>query len=95
MTDIFDPVAAVPADHALVTIDYDGQQGDLPDPIPFNTPDPDVIRIAQEAWRGGLVMGVPADPNANLANYLVKRFPANEANPNRMSVRPDTPFGTD
>lgn len=78
---------------ARLTITYNGQQGDLPDTVPYDLPDAEILRLAQEC----LILGIPginADPNANLKDFVVDRFPARDDVPyNRLSVRPKTPFG--
>jgi hypothetical protein len=82
------------AHEARVNITWQGQNGDLPDPVPFDATDGDVKQWITEAVRGGNVPGVRADPAANFADFVVDRFASNEATPfNRLMVRPKTPFG--
>lgn len=97
---------APPVPMARLNITYNGQQGELPDLVPFNVtvgPDgkvtlldkADVLRIATESIRGGFA-GITADPNADLKGFEVDPFQARPDMPvNRLSVRPQTPFGQD
>lgn len=79
---------------AQVNITYAGQNGNLPDTVPYDSKDGDVKGWIQEAIRTGSVPGIPADPTANFADYVVDRFEANEARPyNLIQLRPKTPFG--
>ncbi len=79
---------------ARLNVTFAGQNGDLPDTIANDLADADIVRIAQEAIRGGGVPGIIADPNASLQDFVVERFPPNEAFPwSRAVVRPKTPFG--
>jgi hypothetical protein len=78
---------------ARLNITYGGQQGDLPDPVPFDAPDDEVRRWATEAVSAG-IPGINPDPNADFTNFVVDRFPEREDVPyNRLSLRPKTPFG--
>jgi hypothetical protein len=79
---------------AKVNITYKGQNGDLPDPVNFESTAGDVLGWVAEAVRGGSVPGINADPNASFTDFIVDRFAADEAlNYNRLFVRPKTPFG--
>ena len=79
---------------ARVNITWDGQNGDLPDPVAFDAPDATVIGWATEAVRGGAVPGIPADANVDMDGYIVDRFAANEDVPyNRLMVRNKTAYG--
>jgi len=91
------------AQMAKLNITYNGQQGDLghlddegkfiPDPVPYDLSDADVRRIATESIQQG-IPGIDADPNVNLQDFVVDRFPAREDVPFcRLSLRPKTPFG--
>lgn len=80
--------------HARVNITYAGQNGDLPDPINFDSSDADVRSMLTEAIRSGGVPGIPADPRVSLSDYIVDRFEPTESRPFRMiSLRPKTAFG--
>lgn len=88
MADIFE------MNEANLNITWAGSNGDLPDALAYDTPDADVKRIATEAVQGGYIPGIPADPTANFADFIVDRFPSNDAVPNnRLMLRPKTPFG--
>ena len=55
--------------------------------------DAQILTWATEAARGGMP-GLPPDPNADLTDYVVDRFPAGDGiQYNRVVVRPKTPFG--
>lgn len=83
---------------ARLTITYNGQQGDLPDEIPFSpdgASDIDIRRIAHEAVQTGYVPGIDAVAEPDFTDFVVDRFPAREDIPlNRIALRPKTPFGT-
>jgi hypothetical protein len=82
------------AHEARVNITYAGTNGDLPDPIPFDSQDEVVRRIVEEAIRTGGVPGINVDSDVDLSGYVVDRFGPNEARPNfLLSVRPKAPFG--
>ena len=79
---------------ARLNITWNGQNGDLTEPVPFDASDTEIKAWAAEALRGGDVAGVGADPGANLADFVVDRFPATDEIPfHRLFVRPKTPFG--
>lgn len=77
---------------AKLNITYKGQQGDLPNEVPYDLSDADVLRIAQEALTAG-IPGIAADPDADLTDFVIDRFPARDDLGNRLSARPKTPFG--
>ena len=76
---------------AVLTIYLKGEQGDLADPVPYNAPEDDIRRMAEEAVSAGLV-GITAQ-HVDLADYVVARIPAKDGLPDRIQVRPKTPFG--
>lgn len=79
---------------AKVSVTYNGEIGDLPDPVRFEAGDADVKQWVTEALRSGGVPGIPADPNASLHDFVVERYAANETRPqNTVMIRPKTPFG--
>ncbi len=81
------------ADQALVNVTWNGQNGDLPDPVHFEATDAQVMAWVEEAVRGGGVAGIAAGA-ADLAGFVVDRFPATADTPyNRIFIRPKTPFG--
>jgi hypothetical protein len=80
-------------DHeAVLNITWSGQNGDLPNPIMFDSTDADVRRWATEAVHAG-VPGITADATANFQDFVVERFPSAAGLPNRVVLRPKTPFG--
>ena len=82
------------ATDARVNVTYGGENGELPDPVFFDSSDTDVKAWVTEAVANGSVPGIPADPNADFTDFVVDRFTANEDVPyNRIMIRPKTPFG--
>jgi hypothetical protein len=87
-------VEPLPENMARLTITYSGQQGDLPDPVSFDSTDADLKQGATEAVRAGDIPGIDAHPDADFADFIIDRFPARGDVPfNRLSLRPKTPFG--
>ena len=79
---------------AMVNVTWNGQNGDLPDPVSFDATDGDILQMVTEAVQTGGVPGIPADTAANFTDFVVDRFDANDARPHKMvSIRPKTPFG--
>ncbi len=79
---------------AKVNITYAGQNGDLGDPIAFDTPDAQVRAMITEAVRNGSVRGIPGDVTADFGNFVIDRFHATEdRNYNLIQIRPKTAFG--
>ena len=82
------------ATEARVNVTWNGQNGDLPDPVYFESTDGDVRQWVTEAVQNGGVPGIGVDPNANFTDFVVDRFATTEDRPwNLISVRPKTPFG--
>jgi len=79
---------------ALVNVTWSGQSGELPDPVSYDATDGDVLQWVTESIRGGSITGIDTDPGASLEDFVVDRFAAKDGLPNRISVRPKTPFGT-
>lgn len=79
---------------ARVNVTWQGENGDLPDPVSYDATDGDVKQFVTEAVRTGGIPGIRADMNADFTNFIVERFPATEEVPfNRLVTRPKTPFG--
>jgi len=78
---------------ARLNVTSGGQNGDYPDPVSFDATDGDVKQIATEAVRTGYIPGIDADPRADFRDFVVDRFPARGDLPNRLILRPKTPFG--
>lgn len=82
------------ANEARVNVTYNGANGDLPDPVSYQASNGDIFQMVAEALHTGYIPGIPADPNADLTDFVVDRFDANEVRPySLLSVRPKTPFG--
>lgn len=80
--------------HARLNVTWNGANGDMPDPVLYDSTDQEILRWAEEAVRNGNIPGIPADPNASLDGFVVDRFPSNAEVPdNKLFVRPKTPFG--
>jgi hypothetical protein len=80
---------------AKVNVTYKGQNGDLPDPVNFESTNGDVLGWVAEAIHTGSIPGINADPTANLADFVVDRFASDpQIRPyNLLQIRPKTPFG--
>ena len=79
---------------ARVNITYMGENGDLPDPVFFDSTDNDIRAMVTEAVASGSVPGIPANANPDFGDFVVDRFSANEQREfNLIQVRPKTPFG--
>lgn len=78
---------------ARVNVTYQGQNGDLPDPVNYDAPADQILQWVTEAVRGGTVPGIPADANATFTDFVVDKFTASADLPNRIMIRPKTPFG--
>ena len=85
---------AIEQNQARVNVTYGGQNGDLPDPVYFDSTDGDVRAWVTEAVRNGSIPGIPAASDADFGDFVVDRFTATEARPyNLIQLRPKTPFG--
>ena len=80
---------------AKLNVTWDGQNGDLPDMVDYDSTTAELLQLAEEAVTTGGIPGIDADPGADFDDFIVDRFPANEAEglPARLMVRPKTPFG--
>jgi hypothetical protein len=79
---------------ALVNITWQGQNGDLPDPVAYDASADRVLAWVAEAIRTGGVPGVARDGRVDLRDFVVERYAATQNRPyNRIVVRPKTPFG--
>lgn len=78
---------------AQVNVTYKGQNGDLQEPVNFEATVGDILTWVAEAVQGGDIPGIAADNTANFQDFVVDRFPAQGDLPNRLMVRPKTPFG--
>lgn len=88
------PVIAIRADQARVNVTFNGQNGDLPDPVSLDASDADVKTWVTEALRGGGIPGIPAGAAVDLSDFKVDRFGSTDARPYALlAVRPKTAFG--
>ena len=81
------------ANEARLNITYGGDNGDLVDPVFFDAVDGDIRTWATEAVVNGSIPGITANADADFTDFQVDRYPANEEQPNRIFLRPKTPFG--
>jgi hypothetical protein len=80
---------------ARVNITYGGQNGDLPDTVSYDATDAEVRQWVTEALRTGGVPGIPMTRDADLRDFVIDRYRANDVRPyNLIQVRPKTPFGS-
>lgn len=79
--------------NARLNVTINGQNGDYPDLVNFDSADGDIKQIATEALRTGYIPGIGAINDPNLRDFVVDRFPAANDLPPRLMVRPKTPFG--
>ena len=90
---------ALREDQAVLNITWRGRRGDLangslPDAVPRDLSDAEVLRIAEEAIRGGDVPGIPAEEGASLEGFVVDRIPVSDGAPvAKLMVRPKAEFG--
>jgi len=81
-------------DEARLNVTWSGQNGDLQDPVFFESTDGDLRAMVTEAVQNGDVPGIDADPNADFTDFVVDRFSATgDEDWNKIMVRPKTPFG--
>ena len=94
-TEILVPTAvAIEAYQARLNVTFGGQNGDLRDPVTYDTADTTIRTMVEEAIRNGDIPGIQADAGVDLRDYKVDRFEPTEARPHRLiSVRPKTAFG--
>lgn len=85
---------------AILQVNYNGQQGEVAQPVVFElndeggARDPALIRsIAQEALRSGTVRGMDAIPDADLTDFPVRAYPSRDGLPNRFSVTEKVEYG--
>jgi hypothetical protein len=78
---------------AILNITVNGQNGALPDPVPYDAPDTNIRAWATEAVRNGGVPGIDTDPNVDFRDFVVDRYDARDGLPARIAIRPKTPFG--
>lgn len=79
---------------AQVNITWNSQNGSLPDPVPLDATDDEILQMVTEALRGGGVTNIPADPDADLDGFVLDRCPpAEDRDFHVITLRPKVPFG--
>lgn len=78
---------------ARLNITYNGQNGDLPDPVFYDATEGDLKTWATEAVGNGSVPGIDAVA-ADFTDFVVERYgPNDQRDHNIIYLRPKTPFG--
>jgi len=90
--EILDAVNMQP-NEAMVEVTIGGQQGTLPDPVPWDATPEDLKGWVAEAVRAGGIQGLDPVPDADFTDYVVDRFDAKDNLPNRFALRPKTEYG--
>lgn len=81
-------------EQARVNITHAGLNGELPETVFYRSDKEQIRAWVTEALRTGSIPGIPEDPRADIADYSIETFDADEATPyNRIFVRPKTVFG--
>lgn len=83
-------------DQARLNITFDGQNGDLPAPVLYESSLAEIQAWATEAVLNGGVPGIEVrdGQGVDFQNYVVDRFPAAPDRPdNLLMLRPKTPYG--
>ena len=89
-----DLMVVIPDTEARVNVTFDGQNGDLPDAVFYDSTDGDIRAMVTEAVQNGNVPGIPARADADFGDFVVDRFTSTEVRPyNLIQLRPKTPFG--
>lgn len=85
---------AIPDGFARVGVTWNGQYGDMVEPIRYDATDADIKAMVTEAIRSGSVPGIAADANCDLTDYIIDRFGATAERPWAvLQSRPKTAFG--
>lgn len=77
---------------AVLNVTWGGQNGNLADAVPYDLSDAEIRRVAAEAVSSGAVPGVSSG-RADFSGFVVDRYPATEALPDRIFLRPKTEYG--
>ncbi len=89
-------VVEIREDEARVNVTWKGENGDMVNPVPWGAPHGDILAFAAESIRNGGVIGITADPAADLKDFRVDPHPAKPDGGysyNRFTIRPKTAFG--
>ena len=82
------------ANEALVNVTWAGQNGDMPQPVEFDSSNQDILTWVTEAVRSGSIPGITSDPDADFSDFVVEKLAATEVRPtNQVIIRPKTAFG--
>lgn len=82
------------ANEALVNVTWAGQNGDMPQPVEFDSSNQDILNWVTEAVQSGSIPGITSDPDADFSGFVVEKLAATEVRPtNQVIVRPKTAFG--
>jgi len=79
--------------YATLNVTWNGQNGNLNDPILYDATDTDIRAWAEEAVKNGDIAGIDADTSVDLTDFEVVRFPLKDGATNTIFCRPKTPFG--
>jgi len=77
---------------AFVNITWNGQNGTVPTPVPYDSTNIDILQWAAESVRAGEVPGIDA-AEADFTDFVVTRIDAKGDLPPKLIVAPKTPFG--
>jgi hypothetical protein len=81
------------ANEAQVNVTYNGENGNLKDPVFNDSADGDIFAWVSEAVANGDIDGIPAQ-TADFSDFVVQRFAPNESRAhNLIMIRPKTPYG--
>lgn len=80
-----------PGPQVTLEVTWNGQQGELPEPVPWEATELELKGMAWQALAEGRVRGVAADPSVDLEGFVVDWI--EEDGMRRIAVRPKTPFG--
>jgi hypothetical protein len=84
----------IQAGMAKYNVTYGGANGELPEPVSYDATDAALKQVAEESIRTGHIPGIQANPNVDLADFVIDRFPETVDVPYaRLFCRPKTPFG--
>ncbi len=85
----------IEAHQALVNITHKRKNGEMQDPVSYDATDGDIRGWVAESIRHGSIRGIDADPNVDLRDYVIERYPieAGVREHNLIMVRPKTEFG--
>lgn len=78
---------------AILGITWNGEYGELPDPISFDSTEQAIRRFATEAIAHGGVPGISVDPNVDFSLFQIDRFEAKTDRSATIQLRPKVPFG--